>query len=93
MNDRPRDRIATTHDESTAGMILSAAKEKLPAILEDETATVLPKRRGKRGGVVDSIKIKVLARMEDVTVEMQTDKRSLACLEVRILPVALGALC
>jgi vacuolar protein sorting-associated protein 13A/C len=84
MNDKPKDHYATTHDETTANLIFAAAKDKLPVILEDETATAIPKRRDKRGSVVDSVKIKVLAKMEDVTVEMQTDKRSLACLEVSI---------
>lgn len=36
----------------------------------------------KRLSIVDSIKIRVEAKLEDVTVELQNDKRSIAVLEV-----------
>ncbi|XP_055612800.1 intermembrane lipid transfer protein Vps13-like, partial [Uranotaenia lowii] len=85
-----QDRVASTHtEESAAAALFSAAKEKLPTILEDEDATTNtvaskgPNR--KRKSIVDSIKIKVVAKMEDVAVELQNDKRSIAVLEVQNL--------
>ncbi|XP_058837903.1 intermembrane lipid transfer protein Vps13 isoform X2 [Topomyia yanbarensis] len=74
-----RDRFATIHEpESTASALLQAAKEKLPTIMEDDTVvTTSP--------IKDSIKIKVVAKLEDVTVELQNDKRSIAVLEVQNL--------
>ncbi|XP_029725509.1 intermembrane lipid transfer protein Vps13 isoform X2 [Aedes albopictus] len=84
----PRDRIATIYEEeSTASVLLHAAKEKLPTILEDETATAeqSTKANRKRLSIVDSIKIRVKAKLEDVTVELQNDKRSIAVLEVQNL--------
>ncbi|XP_055620155.1 intermembrane lipid transfer protein Vps13 isoform X3 [Toxorhynchites rutilus septentrionalis] len=74
-----RDRIATIHEEkSAASVLLNSAKERLPTILEDDTAVT--------GSISkDSIKIKVVAKLEDVTVEIQNDKRSIAVLEVQNL--------
>lgn len=40
--------------------------------------------RGKRSKIVDSIKLKVKAKMEDVTVQLENDVRSIAALEVII---------
>lgn len=40
--------------------------------------------RGKRSKIVDSIKLKVMAKMEDVTVQLENDVRSIAALEVTI---------
>ncbi|XP_058466266.1 intermembrane lipid transfer protein Vps13 isoform X2 [Malaya genurostris] len=75
-----RDRIATTYEsESTASVLLQAAKEKLPTIMEDDD-TVIATSTSK-----DSIKIRVVAKLEDVTVELQNDKRSIAVLEVQNL--------
>ena len=44
----PRDRIATIYEEeSTASVLLHAAKEKLPTILEDETVTAEQSTKGE----------------------------------------------
>ncbi|XP_039442815.1 intermembrane lipid transfer protein Vps13 isoform X7 [Culex pipiens pallens] len=86
-----RDRIATIHEEeSTATVLLHAAREKLPTILEDDSAPVGgaaggSKANRKRPSIVDSIKIRVVAKLEDVTVELQNDKRSIAVMEVQNL--------
>ncbi|XP_055538544.1 intermembrane lipid transfer protein Vps13 isoform X2 [Wyeomyia smithii] len=84
-----RDRIATIHgEESTATVLLHAAREKLPTILEDDTAeiTTTPSKANRtRPSIVDSIKVRVVAKLEDVTVELQNDKRSIAVLEVQNL--------
>lgn len=43
-----RDRIATIYEEeSTASVLLHAAKEKLPTILEDETVTAEQSNKGE----------------------------------------------
>lgn len=45
-----RDRIATIHEEeSTATVLLHAAREKLPTILEDESAPVGGAAGGSKG--------------------------------------------
>ncbi|XP_065079310.1 intermembrane lipid transfer protein Vps13 isoform X3 [Ochlerotatus camptorhynchus] len=84
-----RDRIATIYEEeSTASVLLHAAREKLPTIMEDDTVTVGQPTKAanrKRLSIVDSIKIRVVAKLEDVTVELQNDKRSIAVLEVQNL--------
>ncbi|XP_053672745.1 intermembrane lipid transfer protein Vps13 [Anopheles nili] len=83
-----KDHFATIHEEeSTATALLNAARERLPTIMEDDAvvANTSNKASRKRQSIVDSIKIRVIAKLEDVTVELQNDKRSLAVLEVKNL--------
>uniref|UniRef100_A0A182IQ42 Vacuolar protein sorting-associated protein 13 n=1 Tax=Anopheles atroparvus TaxID=41427 RepID=A0A182IQ42_ANOAO len=76
---REKDRFATIHEEeSAATALLNAARERLPTILEDDSVVTSTTSK-------DSIKIRVMATLEDVTVELQNDKRSLAVLEVKNL--------
>uniref|UniRef100_A0AAG5D0Y8 Vacuolar protein sorting-associated protein 13 n=1 Tax=Anopheles atroparvus TaxID=41427 RepID=A0AAG5D0Y8_ANOAO len=85
---REKDRFATIHEEeSAATALLNAARERLPTILEDDSVvtSTTSKVTRKRQSIVDSIKIRVIATLEDVTVELQNDKRSLAVLEVKNL--------
>lgn len=39
--------------------------------------------KGRKSKIVDSIKLKVAAKMEDVTVKIENDIREIAALEVR----------
>uniref|UniRef100_A0A182NLZ6 Vacuolar protein sorting-associated protein 13 n=1 Tax=Anopheles dirus TaxID=7168 RepID=A0A182NLZ6_9DIPT len=74
-----KDHFATIHEEeSTATALLNAARERLPTIMEDDGVVASSTSK-------DSIKIRVVAKLEDVTVELQNDKRSLAVLEVKNL--------
>ncbi|EAL40459.3 AGAP005082-PA [Anopheles gambiae str. PEST] len=85
---QPKDHFATIHEEeSTATALLNAARERLPTILEDDgiVTSSTSKVSRKRQSIVDSIKVRVMAKLEDVTVELQNDKRSLAVLEVKNL--------
>ncbi|EAT37516.1 AAEL010508-PA [Aedes aegypti] len=69
-----RDRIATIYEEESTA--------------SDETVTAEQSNKAanrKRLSIVDSIKIRVEAKLEDVTVELQNDKRSIAVLEVQNL--------
>uniref|UniRef100_A0A182TV09 Vacuolar protein sorting-associated protein 13 n=1 Tax=Anopheles melas TaxID=34690 RepID=A0A182TV09_9DIPT len=76
---QPKDHFATIHEEeSTATALLNAARERLPTILEDDGIVTSSTSK-------DSIKVRVMAKLEDVTVELQNDKRSLAVLEVKNL--------
>ncbi|XP_052870380.1 intermembrane lipid transfer protein Vps13 [Anopheles cruzii] len=85
----PKDRIATIHEEeSVATALLNAARERLPTILEDDSvldSNAIQKVSRKRRSFVDSIKVRVTAKLEDVIVQLQNDKRSLAVLAVKNL--------
>lgn len=58
----------------------SSHKKKLHTINSQNDCNRVANR--KRLSIVDSIKIRVKAKLEDVTVELQNDKRSIAVLEV-----------
>uniref|UniRef100_A0A2M4CVW7 Putative vacuolar protein n=1 Tax=Anopheles darlingi TaxID=43151 RepID=A0A2M4CVW7_ANODA len=89
-NKQQKDRIATTHGEDSAATVLiNAARERLPTISEDSTVgasnTYSKAVSRKRLSIVDSIKVRVVSRLLDVTVELQNDKRSLAVLKFKNL--------
>uniref|UniRef100_A0A182FL84 Vacuolar protein sorting-associated protein 13 n=1 Tax=Anopheles albimanus TaxID=7167 RepID=A0A182FL84_ANOAL len=76
-NKQQTDRIATTHGEDSAATVLiNAARERLPTIAEDGTIGTSSK---------DSIKLRVVSKLLDVTVELQNDERSLAVLKFKNL--------
>lgn len=85
-----RDRVATiyTDERSLANLV----KEKLPAINEEETdeeQTIIKEskltQKPRSRHVVDSIKIRVVAKLEKVSVELKNEKRSLSLLEIQNL--------
>ncbi|XP_050092629.1 intermembrane lipid transfer protein Vps13 isoform X2 [Anopheles aquasalis] len=76
-NKQQKDRIATTHgEESAATVLINAARERLPTISEDGT---------QGAASTDSVKVRVVSRLLDVTVELQNGKRSLAVLKFKNL--------
>ncbi|XP_070507341.1 intermembrane lipid transfer protein Vps13 isoform X3 [Chironomus tepperi] len=84
---QPKDRIA---DAGAGQTLFEVAKEKLPMILEEDADEKLKfetnvSRPRKKPKIVDSIKIKVLAKMEDVTIKIENDVREIAAMEIKNL--------
>lgn len=86
-----RDRVATIYTDERS--LTNLVKEKLPAINEEEideqnllkeNKTSTQKTRSRRH-IVDSIKIRVIAKLEKVAVELQNEKRSISFLEIQNL--------
>lgn len=85
-----RDRVATIYTDERS--LTNLVKEKLPAINEEESEeqnlikeTKSAQKARSRRHIVDSIKIRVIAKLEKVAVELQNEKRSLAFLEIQNL--------
>ncbi|KAG5677846.1 hypothetical protein PVAND_007566 [Polypedilum vanderplanki] len=85
---QPKDRVA---DAGAAQTFLEAAKEKLPMILEEDnneeskTTSAAATRSRKKHKIVDSIKVKLVAKMKDVTIKIENDIREIAAMEIRNL--------
>lgn len=87
-NKESRDRVATIYTDERS--LTNLVKEKLPAINEEETEEQNITKESKLtqkplSRMVDSIKIRVIAKLEKVSVELKNEKRSLSLLEIHNL--------
>lgn len=77
------DRIATAQTEP----LLAIVKEKLPTIVEEsDTISLSAKHRSiHTAGVVSSVQMKIVAKLERVSVEIENDKRPIVNLSIQNL--------
>lgn len=57
----------------------------VPAFFHDDKITKISGKMNKKHKIVDSIKLKVNAQMEDVTIKVENDIREIAAMEVSII--------
>lgn len=77
------DRIATAQTEP----LLSVVKDKLPTIAEESDSISLSSkpRSAHASGVVSSVQMKIIAKLERVSVEIVNDKRPIVNLSIQNL--------